>query len=128
MAYKINDYSQTLPKQAASAVGANLPVFSSASNGDQVVPVGTVNQHVLGITVATAASPGDAVAVQTQGVVKAVAIASLGPGADVGVGSTNGRLGPITVGTAVQAVGISQAAAADGVVFSVLLRPAGGGR
>lgn len=121
MAYRIRDDEKTLPKFAASAIRAGEPVRSSASAPHEVLPVGTTNVRVLGIAVATAASPGDPVAVETEGVTVARAAASLGPGALVAIASTNGRLGVAASGA--QIVGESQVAAVDGDFFSVLLKP-----
>jgi hypothetical protein len=122
MAHELNKVS--LPKIAASAVGAHLAVQHSASSPDQVV-LSTVNTgHPVGLTVATAATAGNPVAVYAQGVVKAVCAASVGNGAEVGVASTNGALGPVSAASGVRrfAVGISQGPAAAGETFSVLLR------
>lgn len=127
-----------LPFQAASAVGAGVPVFANiASSRDEVVvPVGSLNQDILGVAIATAASALNSVPVCIEGVVKCVAAASLGAGARVAVGTTTGRLIPLTpsglstaLGSALGAqglrfvVGRALDAAADGDVFSVLLGP-----
>jgi hypothetical protein len=111
MAHELNKVS--LPKIAASAVGAHLAVQHSASSPDQVV-LSTVNTgHPVGLTVATAATAGNP-----------VCAASVGNGAEVGVASTNGALGPVSAASGVRrfAVGISQGPAAAGETFSVLLR------
>jgi hypothetical protein len=124
MAYRLPDTDARLPKVAASAIRAGEPVRSSASSNNQVLPVGTaVGVRVLGVALATAASPGDAVAVDTQGVVVARACASIGPGALVSIGSTNGRLALAVSASSHEVVGESQVAAADGDWFSVLLNP-----
>ena len=121
MAYRIGDDDTALPKTAASAIRAGEPVRSSASANNEVLPVGTANVRVLGIARATAATAGDAVLIDTEGVVISRAIASLGPGTLLSIGSTNGRLGIAASGQ--QIVGESQVAAADGDYFSVLLKP-----
>lgn len=121
MAYKLQEDAVVLPKTAASAIRAGEPVRGSASVNNQVVPVGTSNVAILGVAIATAASPGDVVAVQVDQVVIARAAASMGPNQLVGVGSTNGRLALVASGS--QVVGESQVAAQDGDYFSVLLQP-----
>jgi hypothetical protein len=122
MAHVMREGRQVLPRQAASQLAGYVPVRTSASSADQVLAVGTTNQRVLGMGIATAASPGDPYAVQVDGVAKAIACASIGNGALLAVGSTNGRLAPAASGA--QIVGESQTPAADGDVFSVLLKPA----
>lgn len=121
MAHVMREDANILPRQAASAIPAGAAVMSSASASDQVLPVGTANVRVLGVAVATAASPGDPVAVQVDRVAKCRAAASIGNGALVMVGSTNRGLAPAPSGS--QVVGEAQTPAADGDYFSVLLKP-----
>lgn len=123
MAFKLDAAQNSLPKVAASAVGAHFAVTFSASAVDEVVPVGTQNVEPGGMSVATAASAGNPVAVQVGGVAKAVAAASVGVGANVGVGSPNGALAPVASAATAFRVGISQTAAAEAEIFSVLIRP-----
>jgi hypothetical protein len=117
-------HKHVLPKKAASAIRDLVPVKESGTK-DTVVLAAAVTDHPVGVTIASAASPGDALAVVSDGVVRAVCGASVGAGVDVGVASTNGALGPVVAASGVRrfAVGISQDAAAAGVTFSVLLRP-----
>jgi hypothetical protein len=124
MAHVMREGRSVLPRQAASAISAYVPVRTSASAADQVLSAASSAVRVLGVSIATAASPGDPVAVQVDGVAKCIAAASIGNGALLAVGSTNGRLIPVASGSAVQVVGESQTPAADGDVFSVLLKPA----
>lgn len=122
MAYKV-DSQRALPKKAASQINSNVAVIHSASSADQVLPGANATAGVLvGLSVATAASPGDPVAVQYAGIGKAIAAASIGVGAAAGVASTNGALGPIASGSDNFQVGVSQTGAAAGEYFSVLLR------
>jgi hypothetical protein len=117
-------HKHTLPKQAASAISDYVPV--KAAGADTVVLAATNIDQVLGFTIASAASPGDSLAVIHQGIVKARCVASVGAGVEVSVASVNGGLGPVAAGASgfdKQAVGISQGAGAAGDVFSVLLRP-----
>lgn len=123
MAWKI-DAHDALPKIAASAIAQHVPVFSSASSADQVVPLTVASPgEPLGMTIATAASPGVPVAVQKSGVGKAIAAASLGPGANVGVANSSGALGPQGASASQFRLGISQNAALTGETFSVLILP-----
>jgi hypothetical protein len=115
------DRHEALPRQAASVVGQYKPVTHSASGADDVVPVTAATVEVEGITLATAAAVGDPVSVQTRGVAKVICAASIGPGAAVGVASTNGAVGPVASGSTNQRIGISEAAALPGETFSVRL-------
>jgi hypothetical protein len=123
MAHVITD-NMALPKKAASILAANVPVKPDTVV-NQVVLAASVNDLPLGFVQATTASVGNPVSVQTRGVVKAICAASVGAGAEVGVASTNGALGPVSAasGLTKYAVGIAENAAAAGVTFSVLLRP-----
>ena len=129
MPYGLEHNKTRLPRIAASAIGDAVPVMSSASQTDHVLPVGSVNQRVLGVSLASAASPGDPVSVQTEGIRVMRAAASVGQGAIVAIGSTNGRLIPAVAGASAPipagtfAVGESVDAAVDGDYFSVLIRP-----
>ena len=122
----------------ASAMGAYLPVFApiASSRDEVVVPAASLNHDIIGITRATVGTYNEAAAVVVGGVAKAIAAASLGAGARVAIGSTNGRLIPITpsgistaLGSALGAagarfvVGRALHAAADGGIFSVLVAP-----
>ncbi len=126
------DHGLELPFKAASAIGAFMPVFQpiASSRDDTVVLAASHNNDVLGLTIATVATYGDPVAVVVTGVAKGVAGASLGAGARVAVGSTNGVLAPLLAsgaasgGAAVNAryiVGRAMQAAAAGDIFPVLL-------
>jgi len=114
-----------LPKIVASAaIPRNRPVKDLAGTADKVLPAATNIDHVLGFSIATGATAGEAITVVTEGIVKAHAVASLGAGGEVGIASTNGGLGPIAGASGFTrfAVGIAQANAAAGDTFSVLLR------
>jgi hypothetical protein len=117
------------PKIAASAIRQGEPVRLSASQTDYVLPAATSNAPVFGLAIATAASPGDPVGVQESGVAIGRACASLGPGALIVVGSTNGRLAPLGAAASapipqgLHVIGRSVGPAVDGDYFSVHLRP-----
>lgn len=125
MAYRSGLEFTTIPQRTASQVNAGAAVVVSASQADYVVPAANATAGtLLGLAVATAASPGDGVSVQYEGVGKAIAAASVGVGALVGVMSASaGGLGPVASGTENRSLGISRTAAAAGETFSVLIRP-----
>ena len=115
--------------QVASAVSAKKAVGLSASQVGYVVPVIANTVEPIGVTISAASAVGDPVAVYhgaAGNVVKAVAAASLGHGADVGIASNNGDLGPVAAasGAARFRVGKSLQAAAAGETFSVYVDPA----
>ena len=128
----------TISAKLASAVGAYLPVFApvGSSRDEVVVPAGSVNHEVIGLTRATVGTYNEAAPIVVFGIAKAYAAASIGAGALVGVGSTNGRLIPVipaglstALGSALGAAGLKfavgrslHAVAADGA-FSVLVDP-----
>lgn len=134
------DHDQVLPYKAGSAIGQGVVAvmpFASPVN-ETVIPQasGGFAGRVVGITVATGASPGDEVSVVWTGVAKARAAASLGAGAPVGAASTNGALGPIMpsgilasfgASAGLQpnrfAVGFAKTSAAAGEFFSVVIDP-----
>lgn len=116
------------------AEGAISPVASGKLAG-QPVSVGTGAEQMralasgiepFGIAKCASYADGERMTVYEAGnFKKAVAAASLGYGANLGVGSTNGALGPITVasGAVAWSIGKSVSAAAAGDVFTVLIRP-----
>ena len=124
MAYKV-DSNLALPQRAASAINQGAAVVVSASQADYVLPAANATAgQLVGLAVATAASPNDGVAVQYDGIGKAIAAASVGVGAPVGVAAASaGGLAPVASGTENRQVGISRTSAAAGEYFSVLLKP-----
>lgn len=124
------DRSDAFPFYAGSAINRHTAVRHSASGGEgQVLPVSTslgAAQEVIGVAVATAASPGVPVAVQMSGVAKMVAASTIAAGADVIVASSNGAVGAgfgaASPGT--NRVGIADEPALAGETFSVIIRPA----
>lgn len=134
MAFENSNFSKTY--RAASAVNAGQPVVllgaltPGSALDETVVPAGSWNLDVLGVARATVATVGMPVTVDlAPGFVKAIAAASLGAGARVAVGSTNGRLVPVAPAftgstAAVKAVvGVAEVNAVDGDIFTVLLKP-----
>jgi len=122
MAYILREGQLVLPKVAASAIGALRPVQENPAVNDEVLPTASNGARVLGLSIATAATAQDPIAVQTEGVAKAVANASLGAGTLVScTATTGGQLGIAASGA--QIVGVAQENAAAGQVFAVLLKP-----
>lgn len=111
--------------KAASAMSPRTAVkLDTVAN--QVVAVASRNQEPLGLTGAASAAQGLPVVTYGPGnVVKAIAGASLGYGADIGVASTNGALGPVSAasGSVVWRVGVAREPAAAGEVFSLYINP-----
>ena len=89
-----------IPVKAASAINIRVPVSflpAASALSETVYRTPSINQLSIGLAQATAASPGDPVTLVHPGEVGwGVAGASLGAGALVGVGSTNGILIPLT--------------------------------
>lgn len=128
-----------VPFTAASAIGQYVPVTllgAASSLDDTVIRAGSVNEFPVGFTIATIATYGNPVSVLLGGIAKGIAAASLGNGAQVAVGSTNGRLIPLlasglstAIGSALGAaglrfsVGFALEDAVDGGEFKVLLNP-----
>jgi hypothetical protein len=132
MAYENSNFSITA--RAASAINAHQPVayvgaVTPGSAVDElVVPVGSLNIDVLGVSRATVATVGMPVTIDLPpGLVKVIAAASLGAGSRVAVGSTNGRLVPVALGAVASqvkhSVGVAVLNASDGDIFTVLLKP-----
>jgi hypothetical protein len=127
-AYELQHNKTRLPKLAASAVGDHVAVYQSASQTDYVIQASAAHR-VLGVALASAASPGDPVAVQTEGITVMRAAASIGNGGVVVVASTNGAVGPISAAASAPipqgkfVIGEAQSAAAAGDLFSVLIKP-----
>lgn len=115
-----------LPFTAASAIVPLRPVKLDSAANRQVILASGVGHEPQGVTGDATALQGESVTVYGRGaIVAAVAAASLGAGADVGIGSTNGALGPISGASGVTkwAVGKSVESAAAGEKFSVYVDP-----
>lgn len=128
------------PLKAGSAMGAFRPIsfilagLGASSLSETVFPAGSVQDMPFGILAATVATAGDPVTYWQRGDVgKAIAGASLGAGALVGVGSNNGLLvpyaaagGPASANLVVLKwqVGVALKNAAAGDVFPVAINPA----
>jgi hypothetical protein len=125
------------PFKAASVIAAFVPVSflpAGSSLDETVVRTGSYNEFSVGFTQATVASAGDPAMVVMDGRAKGIAGASLGAGAPLVVGSTNGILIPLlpsglstALGSAIGAAGlryqVGRAAtnAVAGDVFTVIV-------
>lgn len=121
------------PLKAASTMGAYLPItflLGGSSLSETVRLAATWSEIQFGLTLATVVAAGDPVQFAPLGdVAKGIAGASMGAGAFVGVGSTNGVLAPLAAvaagptGAARYAVGITMKNAAIGDIIPVFLTP-----
>lgn len=111
------------PLAGASAIRAYVPIaFVVAGAGSQVsetvLPAGSVNDYPFGITSATVATAGDPVSYWQHGdIAKCIAGASIGAGALVGIGSTNGIL--IVVAPSGLSTALGSAVGANGLRYAV---------
>lgn len=114
---------------AASAVNMGQPValLGAVTPGSavdlKVVPAASLNIDAIGIARATQATVGLPVQVVVQGVAKVLAGASIGQGARIAVGSTNGVVAQSALGAVASnvkfAVGRALVNAAAGDYFSI---------
>lgn len=123
------------PLKAASAMGAYLPiaflgVTPASALTETVRLAASFNEFQFGLTLATVASAGDPVEYAIPGdIAKGIAGASMGSGAFVGVGSTNGVLGLVAAvaagptGPPKWAIGILLKNCAAGDLVSVFIKP-----
>jgi hypothetical protein len=138
MAFSQDRFSQGF--KAASPINPKTIVTLVAGKDSQVAPLTNASQRPYGSVQATGATPGAGVAVyEAPSIVKAIAAASLGAGAEVSLASigvasgaqfnqiaTTTLLGPASVGAsgaAEWAVGIAVSSAQAGEIFSVKLEP-----
>lgn len=116
-----------LPFTAASDMNPHAPVqVDTGTPKRQAVAVGTNNVEIQGFTGDATALRTEAVTVYGEGaVVQAVAAASLGAGAELGIASSNGALGPVSGASGVSKyrVGKSFEAAAAGEKFALYVKP-----
>ena len=115
------------PGIALATIMPRTPVrlAPTGSQDRAVVPVVNTTEPVLGFSGDQVTRPGEALAVYDDGnVVKAVAAASVGIGAEVGIASSNGAMAPVAgaSGVARHSSGQSVTAAAAGEVFSIYVR------
>lgn len=116
----------SLPYTAASNVSPEAVVALDTGIDRGALPVATNNVEPVGVVGPATALQGESVTVYGQGdVVQVTACASLGAGANVGVASTNGQLGPVVGASGVTRYRVGQAreAAAAGEKFSLYVNP-----
>jgi hypothetical protein len=130
MAFTVNEVFNTETFKAASAIsGYTAVVLNSVANTVLVASAGSA-VRTYGLSVGTQPTAGYNVTVQTGGVGKAIAAASLGIGALVTPGAATFGLVPVGAsgvaaasGVIKYAVGIALEAAAAGSIFSVRIQP-----
>lgn len=116
-----------LPFTAASAIVGPAPVKLAATGTRRVIPAAANTDEIQGFVSNASYAVGEGITVYGENsVVEAVAAASLGPGADVGIASSNGALGPVAAASGVARfrVGRSFEGAAAGEKFSLYVKPA----
>lgn len=99
------NHKHVLSGNAASPIGQYLAVRQNPGVNNQFIIAASSLDDVIGITVATSPSALSDCAVVYQGIAKAIAMASLGAGAIVAVGSANGQLGPISASGVASSLG-----------------------
>lgn len=139
MAFELHRYQFQQGLKAASQMPPKTPVSLSASQADYVVALSAANVEPFGIIGASAGQAGAVAVYEAGNIVKAIAAASLGYGADVGFASigvssqvqggttlaTTVLLAPVSgaSGTVSYRVGKAESPAGAGEVFSVLIAP-----
>lgn len=124
MAWELHNGRRSEAFKAGVAIAARKPV-KVGTVVDEVLLATANTDSVLGIT-DNVASAGLHITVYQEGnVCKAVAAASLGFGANVGIASTNGDFGPVAAasGSAKVVVGQARTSAAAGETFSLYVNP-----
>lgn len=141
MAFEL--YRWTFPAIAASPINAGqvvqLTVATSGTNpvDRNVIPLGSTNQEPFGVALATCSNYGatppftqSCPVVDRGNTIKVTAIASLGAGADVGIGTNvagqaSGWAAPVVAasGSDVWRVGKATGPAAAGEVFGLYVDP-----
>jgi hypothetical protein len=115
------------PRQPVKFAGTSaLMVQPAATNADR--PIGMNGAATAGVLLVPSqvASPGDFTTIyEESNIVKAIACASLGAGAEVSVGTTTGRMTPAALISASGhwAVGVALTPAGDGDVFALYVKP-----
>lgn len=113
---------------AATLLNPFTPVSIGGTTAPLLIPAGSINADVFGVTGAGTITAGQKGVVYEPGnVVKMQACASVGAGQAVDVGSTNGRIRPAGAGAASGVarfeIGFTESPAGDGEWASVYIRP-----
>lgn len=119
------------PGIAASAIAMGQAVTESGASQAQpadrrFIPLATSNVRPAGVALASAPNPLDAFPVMDEGnLINITAGASLAAGAEIGVASTNGALGPVAAasGAVVYSIGQARSNAAAAEDFSLYVNP-----
>jgi hypothetical protein len=127
MAFELHRFPP-LPGIAASSMAANTVVgLDTANTQRQYVAIATVNVEPVGVTRNVASNAGDGISVYDENhIVRAIAGASLGAGANIGVLGATTSVGIVAAGASgvvVWRLGRSQTAAAAGETFSLSIKP-----
>ena len=123
MAFEL--HRSAFPGLAASNINTRAALTLASGTDRGLVPVATCNVRPHSIALATALR-GEAVTAHDEGnYVKINAGASMGPGAEIGVASTNGALAPVAgaSGSVVYSVGQSVGAGVAGEVTTLYVNP-----
>lgn len=126
MAFELHRHGHQLSITAPSTLNPRTPVVLGGTSGLLALKAGSNNVRPFGVTGAGTALAGEAVTVyEDTNIVKVIAAASVGAGAEVGVASDNGAVGPVAQasGTLRWALGLTVADAGAGEVLSVYVRP-----
>lgn len=125
------NHKHVLSGNGASPIGQYLAVKINPGNNNQFIIAASSLDPAVGLTIATVPSSGADCAVVFGGIAKGIAMASLGAGALVGVGSSNGQLNSLAASGVASALGNIQSPrwalgyalenAVAGQVFAVLL-------
>ena len=104
------------PHQAVELVGTTLAI---------VLPLATNGREGLGVVDASAPAEGQVTIYGQDNLVRGIAVASLGVGADVAAASANGALGPVVGASGITRwrVGKAVEAAAAGERFTFIVSP-----
>lgn len=126
MAFVDHNQGEVLPKRAASDLGAFQFVGADPGQENQVVRLGSSGQRPYGGTDQGSILRGEYGPIYSDGmIIKAIAQASIGAGAAVGVTGATTSLGLAAAasGAAVWSIGEAQTNVAAGERFSVLVKP-----
>lgn len=125
MAFELHQDKHTLPIQTLVDLNPRTPVKLAGTSGLLVTAAASANDEVFGFTNAATYLAGEIAAVYfSQNIVKARAGASVGAGAGLIVGSSNGVVIPGGVAASGHFLaGQSMSAAAAGEIVSVFVNP-----
>lgn len=111
---------------AATLLIPYTPITLGGTTAPLLIPAGSVNVDIFGVTgAATIPAGAKGVVYEPGNVVKMQVCASVGAGQPIDVGSTNGRIRPATgaSGAARHEIGYTETPGADGEWCSVYIRP-----